>query len=104
MKKREKRKTEVVEVVEIGVLSTAKHMAITFAIIAFIAGLIYAIIKTTTATAAEPAGLFGIGGFLAVLILPIGYAIIGFVVGTVGAFLYNIISKWIGGVKIELKR
>ena len=37
-----------------------------------------------------------------VLLLPITYGVSGFVMGAITAFLYNHVSKWIGGLEVEL--
>jgi hypothetical protein len=40
--------------------------------------------------------LFGMGiGF--VVVVPVFYAVMGFVFGALGAFIYNLLAKWIGG-------
>ncbi len=44
--------------------------------------------------------MFGVG--MAVM-MPILYAIMGFIMGAIGAFIYNLISKWIGGIEVELE-
>lgn len=33
--------------------------------------------------------------------LPVIYAIMGFLTGVIGAWLYNIVTKWVGGMEIE---
>jgi hypothetical protein len=37
------------------------------------------------------------------LLMPVFYAVMGFVAGVVGAFVYNVVAKWIGGIEIELE-
>ncbi len=37
------------------------------------------------------------------VILPLFYAIIGFIVGALGALIYNLIAKWTGGLEFEVK-
>lgn len=37
-----------------------------------------------------------------VLAMPVLYSILGIVVGTVGATIYNLVSGWIGGIEIEI--
>jgi len=45
----------------------------------------------------------GIGGMIMlILISPVIYGIIGFIGGAVGAWLYNIFAKLVGGVEVEL--
>jgi hypothetical protein len=37
------------------------------------------------------------------LLMPVFYAVMGFVLGVVSAFVYNVIAKWIGGVEVEVE-
>lgn len=41
-------------------------------------------------------------GWLA-LCLPFGYAALGWVIGVIGAALYNFLAKWIGGIEVEVE-
>ena len=34
---------------------------------------------------------------------PILYSTMGFITGLIGAFIYNIVAKWIGGIEIEVE-
>ena len=43
---------------------------------------------------------FGVGFALA---LPLIYGVAGFISGAVGAFLYNIVAGWVGGIHVELQ-
>lgn len=44
--------------------------------------------------------MFGMGiGF--VIFLPVIYAVMGFVGGVVGAWVYNLLARWIGGFALE---
>lgn len=54
------------------------------------------------APAQQRAGLmfFGTGFALAV---PFIYAAFGFIGGVIGAFIYNVIAKWIGGIEVEVE-
>ncbi|MCP3900348.1 MAG: YIP1 family protein [Desulfobacteraceae bacterium] len=42
-------------------------------------------------------------GLLLALGIPILYIVIGFVGGIIGAFIYNLSAKWIGGIEIEIE-
>jgi hypothetical protein len=42
---------------------------------------------------------FGVG---MAIFMPIAYACMGFVMGALGAFIYNLISGWVGGIEVEL--
>lgn len=84
----------------IGVASAAKMLCC----ILFWFGLIYAVILTVFA-------VLGIGrtqggspvSFLIIASFPVIYALIGLVAGAVIAFFYNLMARWIGGIKVELQ-
>ncbi len=44
--------------------------------------------------------MFGVG---MAIMAPIFYAVMGFIMGAIGAFIYNLISGWIGGIEVELE-
>jgi hypothetical protein len=47
--------------------------------------------------------MFGMGiGFM--VMLPLLYAFLGFIFGILGAFLYNLLAKWIGGFALEFEQ
>jgi hypothetical protein len=35
--------------------------------------------------------------------MPVIYAVMGFVFGVLGAWVYNLIAKWIGGIEVEVE-
>jgi hypothetical protein len=43
---------------------------------------------------------FGIG---MMILFPLIYALMGFVIGIVGAAIYNLFAKWIGGIEVEVE-
>ena len=50
-----------------------------------------------------PSGI-GIAGIALILmiLLPVIYGIMGFIVGALAALVYNVLSRWVGGVVMEL--
>jgi len=99
---------------KLGVWSVAKLEAIVFAIIGLIIGIFYAIMGAVVlSTVGAGAGQFGATGFsagglaamgfLAIIVTPIIYGIVGFVGGAVGAVLYNLVAGWVGGIEIEFQ-
>jgi ABC-type phosphate transport system permease subunit len=42
-------------------------------------------------------------GLMMIIIMPIMYAVMGFIAGVVGAFIYNVVAKWIGGIEVEFE-
>lgn len=85
----------------LGVMSVAKLYALLSAIMGLIIGIFSLILGLAMSTVDLG---FGAGlGVIGMIILPIFYGIFGFIAGLIGAALYNLVAKWIGGIKIELK-
>ena len=91
------------ELKKIGVLSLAKVQAIIMALFGLVVGFFIGVIGVTFGAMAGARG-FGALGFLAVIILPIVYGVMGFVLGAVTAFVYNLIAGWVGGIEMEFKK
>ncbi len=78
---------------------------IVLAVLYFVGGIIGAVIALPVlllarAAAGAPVATFGPGWLL---LMPIGYGILGFVVGIIAAALYNLVAKFTGGIEFELK-
>jgi predicted DNA repair protein MutK len=43
------------------------------------------------------------GGVIAIIVMTIGGAVVGFIYGAIIAFIYNIAAGWFGGIEIELE-
>lgn len=41
-------------------------------------------------------------GLAAPVVMPFMYAVLGLVSGYLGALFYNVVAKWVGGIKVEL--
>jgi hypothetical protein len=78
---------------------------IVLAVLYFVGGLIGAVIALpflliaraapeASVAALSPAWLF---------VMPVGYGILGFIVGLIAAALYNLVAKFTGGIEFELK-
>lgn len=50
-----------------------------------------------------PVAVLGGMGLFFMLLAPIIYGVMGFVVGAVGALLYNLVAKWVGGIVVEIE-
>ncbi|MDE1861104.1 MAG: DUF3566 domain-containing protein [Candidatus Micrarchaeota archaeon] len=105
-------------------ISAGKVIGILYAIFGFLYGILFSLISvavvgllnnlpnipTSTGgvvmpTAAIPGGVgsfFGLFGLFAVIIFPIIFGILGFIIGALGAFLYNVATSKIGGIEMEL--
>ena len=93
----------------IGVLSAGKILGMLYGIIGFIVGGFFSLFSLlgVFASAFEDglggsliAGLFGLG---AIILLPLFYGVLGFVVGIVVSALYNGLAKLAGGIQLELE-
>ena len=100
------------KVKKIKVLSYAKVQAVVMAFAGLAAGFVYSFgglfidIQVSTglmATVETPGLSHGTAlAFMAIPVMPLYFAAIGFVTGVVGAFLYNIFAKWFGGIEMNI--
>ena len=99
---------------KIGVLSMGIFMAIYMALFGLLSGIfsmvISAILNSMVAqlssqfgTEIPGASVLGGVGWLTVIIFPILFGVIGFIFGTASALFYNLVAKYIGGVKMDLE-
>jgi hypothetical protein len=90
----------------VGPLSVAKVAGALYAIMGLIFGGILTVFSLAGAVASAGEDnpfvgvLFGIG---AIVLLPIFYGVLGFVVTALMAALYNVVADAIGGVEVELE-
>ncbi len=91
---------------KIGPLSCAKVSGVLYALMGLILGAIFSLISLGTAAAGldSEGGLGFLFGAAAIIILPIFYGILGFIGGAIGAWLYNLIAGWIGGIEVEFEQ
>jgi len=49
-------------------------------------------------------GAIGIGfALVTCIVMPVVYAVLGFIIGVVGAWVYNMIAKWLGGIQFDVE-
>lgn len=87
----------------VGPMSVGKNLGTMYAIAGFVFGLIFSLVSLVGLGGSMHRGpgiFFGIG---AVVILPVFYGLGGFVGGIIAAWIYNVISKWVGGIEMELE-
>lgn len=87
-------------------LPCAKVAGVLYAMIGFIVGAIasVAILAGGISASSFPApGMGGLVGIGAIVILPIFYGVMGFVMGYVVPWLYNLVAGWVGGIEIQTK-
>ena len=91
----------------VGILSVAKFQGVMMAVIGLLLGGVAYVMQTlllSTISAETPeAQISSVLGPVVIILFPVAYGLMGFVMGAVGAALYNLIAKWIGGIEVELK-
>ncbi len=80
------------------IVSIGKTFGILYAILGLILGAGFSI-GALIMGQKIPGAFFGVA---AVIVIPIIYGLMGFIAGAMAGFLYNISSKYSGGIKIEL--
>lgn len=98
---------------KMGVFSVAKMQAVLGLVIGLIIGIIYGafIILYSLLGASLVGGNNGLAvggggvviGVVVMIAVPVIYAIFGFIGGAIGAFVYNIFAKMIGGIEMEVE-
>ena len=103
------------EVKRIGVWSAGKVSGAIYAVLGLVFGLFFALVGLLAAligagSSGTQEGVMGamgmglFGGVASLVVLPIFYGILGLVSGLIGAFLYNVVARVIGGVEVDLSR
>lgn len=88
----------------IGVLSCAKFFAIIQGAIGILIGCVLLIFGIVGVAVVPGRQKFGMIGLLVVAILaPFFYAGIGFVIGALWAFIYNLAARSLGGLELQLE-
>ena len=92
------------EVKSVGILSAGKVIGLLYAVFMVIFlpfSLLFLAIGTVMAIKGNVEGynLVGMGIFF--LFSPVVYGVLGFIAGALGALLYNLISKKVGGIVFE---
>jgi hypothetical protein len=82
-------------------MSAAKIAAVLYALMGFLLGLFFALIGSMAGGLGQMPIPFAAGGFAAIILVPIVYACIGFIMTLIMAALYNLVAGWVGGVEIQ---
>lgn len=98
---------------KIGVMSLGKLMAVMYAGIGLLIGVLYALFAVIgggamMAMGGEQNAALGGGmmigmGLAAVVVAPIVYGIFGFIGGVISAFFFNLAAKYAGGLELEVQ-
>lgn len=77
----------------IGVLSVAKIVGVIAALVGLVFGIPFAVVAYFTGPAWQ---------LVTAVALPLLYGAVGFVGGALYAWLYNVVSGWVGGIEVDL--
>ena len=98
----------MIEIRSVGAIRCATVFAVLYAFLGLIEALFFipmlALSPPSSAPNAIPPAmkpLFGVG---ALIILPILFAIAGFIGGVILALLYNLVTRWTGGLQIQIEQ
>jgi hypothetical protein len=93
----------------VGVLSGAKVLGALYAGLGLIVGCIFSLFAMLQGAILGASGefaelgafgmLFGVG---AIILFPIFYGVMGFLAGAIGAFIYNLVSGFVGGLELTM--
>jgi hypothetical protein len=85
-------------------LQAGKILGILYGAMGLLFAPFFLIISAITSNLPEANGkmpaFFGVGMAIAA---PVIYAVMGFVIGVVGAAIYNLVAKWVGGFEVEVE-
>ena len=88
----------------VGVLSSAKIFAVVQAAIGILVGFIFLVIGVVGAAVVPGHPKMGMVGIIVIAVLmPVFYAVLGFVMGAIWAFVYNLAAESIGGLELEFE-
>jgi len=92
------------EVKKLDVMSVAVVTCIIYAVIGLIIGIFGGLFMGMISSVLHGGSSgFGMGfGMVMVILYPLMLGFIGFVGGALGAFVYNLVAKRVGGIKMEL--
>ncbi len=83
----------------VGVLSAAKISGVIYAILGLLFAPFILLMGLFGSMAGQRPNPFGaIGGVAIAVLFPIIYGVMGFVMGALGALMYNLVAKWLGGL------
>jgi DNA-directed RNA polymerase subunit RPC12/RpoP len=91
------------QVKRVGVLSVAVVSAIIYGLLGLLVGLAVAVASFVAPVAPIPVLRGPFLGVAAVVVLPLVYAALGFVVGLLTATVYNAAARLVGGIKLLLE-
>ena len=91
----------------IGVMSLAVMTATIYGIFGLVFGVLFALMGGAMGGMMGNNNALGMGaalGIFAIIALPIGYAVMGFIGGALAGVIYNFVAQKVGGVELYLEQ
>ena len=87
-----------------GVMSVAKISGLLYGCMGLIFAPFFLLIGLIGSLAgADKTPFAGIFGVVFAMLMPVIYGVLGFIMGAIGALLYNLFARWVGGFELELE-
>jgi hypothetical protein len=93
----------------VGILSVAKILGLIYGCMGLIVAPFFLLMGLMGSAFGQQqksplAGAFGVGFGIGLAVLaPVLYGAMGFIMGAIGALLYNLFAKWVGGFELEIE-
>jgi hypothetical protein len=88
----------------IGVLSLAKYFTIIWLIFGVIYAAMFAVLGAFIGSLLTlPSFITGAGIVVVIIVIPLVFALAGFIIGALAAIIYNLIVRLTGGVQMDLE-
>jgi len=88
----------------VGVMSVAKIMGLIYGCMGLIFAPFFLLMGLLGSLVGEQKSPFaGVFGVVIAILMPLMYGAMGFVTGAIGALLYNLFAKWVGGFEVEVE-
>ena len=90
----------------IGPMWCARISGTLYAVMGLILGAVFSLVTLAggfSAESAEEAGFAAVFGVAAIIVLPLLYGGIGFLVTFIAAWLYNVLAGVVGGIELDLQ-
>ena len=89
----------------VGVMSVAKIMGLVYGCMGLLVVPFFLVAGFAGSFESHDKGAFPFAGIIGVvfaILAPFIYGGMGFVMGAIGALIYNFVAKWVGGFELEL--
>jgi hypothetical protein len=82
--------------------SVMKILAIIYGLLGGVEGVVISLAALLGLAARSGSNRFALFGVFAIVLVPILFAVIGAISGGLGAVIYNVAAKWVGGIHVEV--